>query len=76
LCFRGEQLVALQQPFQGLLNKREAKILVCCKTATQGGSLLFFKIGLTIAVLKAEGTTPEVSEEFMAWVIEAIAIDT
>jgi hypothetical protein len=30
----------------------------------------FFKIGLTIAALKAEGTMPEVIEEFMAWVIE------
>ncbi len=32
--------------------------------------MAFFKIGLTIAALKAEGTTPEVREEFMALLIE------
>jgi hypothetical protein len=35
-----------------------------------GSDPAFFKIGLTIAALKAEGTTPEVSEVFMARVIE------
>jgi len=30
----------------------------------------FLKFGLTFAAWKAEGTTPEVREEFMAWVID------
>jgi len=60
----------LQQFSQGLLKEREAKILVCSSTATQNRSLVIFKIGLVIAALKADGTTPEVREEFMAWVIK------